>query len=124
MFAIARLQVEGILGNWPAVLAGEAATEKSVNQLMPDQDPRLRFAVQLSPWVALAKARTGDLAGAEAVIGATPADCYDCVRARGVIAALAGQPARADTWFARAIHDAPSIPFAYHDWGRGLLDRG
>ena|SRR5215471_17966749 len=83
MFAIARLQVEGILGNWPAVLAGEAATEKSVNQLMPDQDPRPRFAVQLSPWVALAKARTGDLAGAEAVIGATPADCYDCVRARG-----------------------------------------
>jgi len=121
---ITRLQVEGILGNWPAVLAGEAATEKSVLQRMPDLDPKLRFAVQLYPWVALAKARTGDLAGAEAVIGATPADCYDCVRARGVIAALAREPARADTWFARAVHDAPSIPFAYEDWGRALLDRG
>jgi tetratricopeptide (TPR) repeat protein len=121
---IARLQVEGRLENWSAVLAGEAATEKSVIQLMSDQDPRLRFAVQLSPWVALAKARTGDLAGAEAVIAATPADCYDCMRARGVIAALASQAARADSWFARAVHDAPSIPFAYEDWGRSLLDRG
>jgi len=121
---ITRLQVEGILGNWPAVVAGEAATEKSVMQRMPDQDTRLRFAVQLYPWLALAKARTGDVAGAEAVIAATPADCYDCVRARGVIAARARQPARADSWFARAIHDAPSIPFAYEDWGRALLDRG
>ena len=121
---IARLQAEGRLENWPAVLAGEVATEKSVIQLMPDLDPKLRFAVQLSPWVALAKAHTGDLAGAQAVIAATPADCYDCVRARGVVAALAGEPARADSWFARAVHDAPSIPFAYEDWGRALLDRG
>ncbi len=120
---IARLQVDGHLENWPAVLAGEAATEKSVIRLMPDQDPKLRFAVQLYPWVALAKAHIGDLAGAGAVIAATPADCYECVRARGVIAALAGQPARADRWFARAVHDAPSIPFAYEDWGRALLDR-
>ncbi|HZQ40074.1 MAG TPA: hypothetical protein VFA87_04755, partial [Rhizomicrobium sp.] len=121
---ITRLQVEGRLENWQAVLAGEAATEKSVRQFMPEQDPRLRFAVQLYPWLALAKARTGDLGGAEAVIAATPADCYDCLRARGVIAALAGQPPRADGWFARAVHDAPSIPFAYEDWGRALLDRG
>jgi tetratricopeptide (TPR) repeat protein len=46
------------------------------------------------------------------------------VRARGIIAALAREPARADAWFARAVHDAPSIPFAYEDWGRVLLDRG
>jgi len=123
LLAITRFQVEGILENWPAVLTGEATTEKSVLQRMPDQDPKLRFAVQLSPWVALAKARTGDIAGAEAVIAATPMDCYDCVRTRGVIAALAGQAARADGWFARAVHDGPSIPFAYEDWGRALLDR-
>jgi hypothetical protein len=43
-----------------------------------------------------------------------------CVRA--VIAALAGQPAQADTWFVRAVHDAPSIPFAYEDGDRALLD--
>src|SRR5262249_44570812 len=120
---IARLQGEGRLENWPAVLAGEAPTKKSVIQLMPDQDPRLRDPVQRRRWVALAKARTGDLMGAETVIAATPADCYDCVRARGVIAALAKDPVRADGWFARAVHDAPSIPFAYEDWGRALLDR-
>jgi tetratricopeptide (TPR) repeat protein len=120
---ITRLQAEGRLENWPAVLAREAATEKSVIRLMPDLDPKQRFAVQLSPWLALAKAHTGDLAGAEVVIAATPADCYDCLRARGVIAELAAQPARADGWFARAVHDAPSIPFAYEGWARALLDR-
>jgi hypothetical protein len=51
------------LKNWPAALIGEASTKKSVMQLMPDQDPRLRFVVQLSPWVALAEARSGDLTG-------------------------------------------------------------
>ena len=32
-------------------------------------------------------------------------------------------PARA-YWFARAVQDAPSIPFAYADWGQALLERG
>jgi tetratricopeptide (TPR) repeat protein len=72
----------------------------------------------------LAKSKLGDVAGAEALIAATPLDCYDCQRIRGTIAALAGQPDKADAWFARAVHDGPSIPFAYHDSGRALLARG
>ena len=33
--------------------------------------------------LALAKAEAGDVAGAQALIAATPGDCYDCVRMRG-----------------------------------------
>jgi tetratricopeptide (TPR) repeat protein len=34
------------------------------------------------------------------------------------------QPGKADYWFARATHDAPSSPIAYHEWGKALLGRG
>jgi tetratricopeptide (TPR) repeat protein len=74
--------------------------------------------------LALAKAKTGDSAGAEAIIATTPGDCYDCVRLRGVIAAEARQWGRADWWFARAVHDGPWLPFAETDWGQSLLARG
>jgi tetratricopeptide (TPR) repeat protein len=73
---------------------------------------------------AYAKARTGDLAGAEATIAATPLDCDTCVRMRGRIAAAKGDFAGAEGWFARTIRQAPSLPFAYADWGAMLLARG
>ncbi len=72
--------------------------------------------------LALAKAHLGDLAGAQALIAATPLDCYDCERIRGQIAALAGQQAQADAWFTRAIHERGAPPGA--DWGQALLSRG
>jgi len=80
--------------------------------------------VAVYPWLALAKAKSGDIAGAQAVIAATPGDCYDCVRVRAVIAAQARQDGRADYWFARAVRQAPSLPMAYSDWGAALLARG
>src|SRR5881394_1341773 len=43
---------------------------------------------------------------------------------RARIADLEGQHARADWWFARAVHDAPSIPLMYAAWGQALLERG
>ena len=46
-----------------------------------------------------------------------------CDRA-GTIAAWQRQWGRADYWFARAVKAAPSIPFAYADWGQSLLARG
>ena len=119
----ARLQVEAWLENWPAVLRSEATAEKSIAGLIPGSDLKLRFDTQLRLWLALAKAKTGDIAGAEALIATTPGDCYDCVRIRGLIAAEARQWGRADYWFARAVHDGPSPPFAYTDWGQSLLVR-
>ena len=64
------------------------------------------------------------MAGAEALIAPRAADCDRCLRMRGQIAELQGQHARADCWFARAVANAPSIPFAYADWGQALLARG
>jgi len=58
------------------------------------------------------------------VIEATPLDCYDCVRVRGVVAAQSHDPAQADRWFSEAARQAPSLPFAYKDWGAALLARG
>jgi tetratricopeptide (TPR) repeat protein len=43
---------------------------------------------------------------------------------RGNIDAAQKNDADADRWFARAVASAPSIPFAYVDWGRMLLRKG
>ena len=108
---VLQMQQAAALEQWPAVIAGEAGTVKAWSEL-----PNYRFdvasieAARLRALVALAKAKTGDIAGAESLIAATPGDCYDCVRIRGQIASEAKQWARADYWFAKAVQDAPSIP--------------
>jgi tetratricopeptide (TPR) repeat protein len=40
---------------------------------------------------------------------------------RGRIAEAAGDPKAASFWYARAMDDAPSLPFAAFDWGAMLL---
>jgi tetratricopeptide (TPR) repeat protein len=117
-------QADVALEDWRAISASEPAMEKAFSEANPGVDASETFAAVFHPILALAKAKLGDIAGAEAAIAITPADCYDCVRIRGLIATEARQWGRADYWFARAVHDAPSIPFAYEDWGRSLLARG
>jgi tetratricopeptide (TPR) repeat protein len=85
---------------------------------------KVRFATFIRPFLALAKAKLGDTVGAEVVIAATPADCYACIRIRGNIGAIESNWGQADYWFARAVQQAPSIPFAYADWGEMLLKKG
>jgi tetratricopeptide (TPR) repeat protein len=75
-------------------------------------------------WLALAKARFGDLPGARALIAQTPLDCRGCVQFRGRIAVLAGDPAEAEKWFAQAIELAPKLLQVYVDRGQARLDRG
>ena len=110
------------LQDWQAVLTREPAAEQEMRATQVGWDFDSHFNRIMRPWLALAKAHLGDIAGGQSLIATTPLDCYDCVRVRGQIAAIAG--VQADTWFARAIHDGPSLPFAYHDWGRWLLARG
>ena len=62
--------------------------------------------------------------GAGAQIAKTPLDCYLCLRVRGQIAALQKNWNGAAYWFARAVTLAPSIPFAYTDWGAMLMAKG
>ncbi|MBV8977568.1 MAG: hypothetical protein JOZ13_09340 [Alphaproteobacteria bacterium] len=79
---------------------------------------------QLWPFLAYARALTGDFKSAHAFADKTPADCIQCLRMRGRIDALERNWAGAGYWFARATHDAPSPPFAWTDWGTMLLDKG
>ena len=74
--------------------------------------------------MAYARAKSGDMAGAQALIATIPTDGDLGVRMRGRIAELAGQRAEADRWFTLAIRQAPSIPFAHVDWAQVLLARG
>lgn len=84
----------------------------------------LAALTQAAPLLGHAQAMTGDFAGAHRTIDLTPPDCYACVTARGAIDALQRNWGGSTYWFARAVARAPSIPFAYFDWGRMLLAKG
>jgi tetratricopeptide (TPR) repeat protein len=112
-------------GNWPAAIANARAYAGSLESSLA-ANPGLkavRLHVRVAPLLAYALAMSGDAAGAQAAIAPTPDDCYDCTRARGLIAVAAKEWGRSDYWFARAAQQAPSIPFAYADWGQALLER-
>jgi tetratricopeptide (TPR) repeat protein len=82
----------------------------------------------LSCWVdpitAEARARTGDLAGAQALVGTTPRDCYLAVRGRAKVAVVAGRPAEADAWFREATRQGPNLPLGWSEWGQAKAARG
>ena len=112
-------------GDWPAALADARAADAWIDLNKPAR-PLLGLMqpVWIHPLEALALARRGDVSGAEALIATTPLDCYLCLRTRGQIAAEAKDWPSADRWFEAAVRQAPSLPFAYADWGRSLMARG
>ena len=105
--------------DWPAVLVSAQARDAiyQKNSALASSSPTAYLPQ------AHAEAMLGNFGEAEARVKNTPADCYECLRMRGQIAALQGQNARADWWFERAVKAAPSIPFAYFEWGQALMDR-
>lgn len=64
---------------------------------------------------ALAALGRGD--DAARVAATTPADCYQCVRARGVAAMAQGRSNMAQRWFAEGVRQGPRLPTAYYEWG-------
>ena len=117
-------RINAALEHWDTVAASETKAAEAYVKARRGWDQQTMTNRLLRPLLALAKAHLGNLPGAKALISAAPNDCYQCMRVRGTIASLAGEGERADYWFARAVHDAPSIPFAYTDWGLALLARG
>ncbi|MGH6877369.1 MAG: hypothetical protein ACREHV_08340 [Rhizomicrobium sp.] len=110
------------LDDWPA-----ARAELTMLQGLPSAaDPGVRalMPVLTWPWLAYSDARLGRFGAAHALIDKTPRDCYLCVRMRGNIDAAEKNARGADYWFADAVRQAPSIPFAYSNWGAALLRRG
>jgi tetratricopeptide (TPR) repeat protein len=81
------------------------------------------FPRKFWPLLALAQAKAGDIADARRTIGKTPVDCYLCLRMRGEIDTGARNWFAAANWFARAVSLAPSVPFAYTEWGEMLLHK-
>jgi tetratricopeptide (TPR) repeat protein len=76
------------------------------------------------PLSALVRAKLGDFKGARALIDKTPLDCVMCIRFRGRVDVFERNWGGAGYWFARAVVMAPSVPFAYTDWGTMLLAKG
>jgi hypothetical protein len=116
--------VQGVIG---AQLDRWAAAKAALEQIDPTPlapGDRTRLHITETPYVALLDAQLGDIAGARALIATTPTDCYLCVRMRGRIEARAHNWAGAERWFAEAVRQGPSLPFAYVDWARMLLARG
>jgi tetratricopeptide (TPR) repeat protein len=106
-----------------ALVAAQRA-KPAATKLTSDGQPDLQLATLYQPELALSLAKTGADAQALALIGSTPTDCYLCLRVRAQVAAARGDAAGADRWFAEAVRQAPSIPFAFAEWGEVLAARG
>ena len=76
------------------------------------------------PVIAHVLALGGQSDEAGALIEQTPLDCYDCVVARGHVAALSGNRRVAEHWWREAIRIGPSIPMGYEALGRSRLQAG
>jgi tetratricopeptide (TPR) repeat protein len=116
------LTSEVFLGN-PAPLLRERAKFDMVlgKRGVPGMLILLRRAWPIEAW---GMALLGEFADAHRLIDKTPVDCTICLRARGYIDARERKWSGAGFWFARAVRFAPSIPFAYTDWGWMLLEKG
>lgn len=122
-----RFWIDADEGDWRAALDDAKAARRDAAASDTDASPRFlneTASIRYDPLIALAAAHLGDFAPARRAIDATAGDCYFCTRTRGQIAAFEGKPQAAAWWFARAVAQAPSIPFAYVDWGAMLLHHG
>ncbi len=121
--------IRAALGDWQAILSDRAGYKSRLENLPPPPLVTARFKTETTarrywPFVAEALAHTGQFAAAHALIEKTPTDCYACLRVRGEIATLQKNWSGAAHWYARAVKAAPSIPFAYAEWGTMLLHGG
>ena len=123
----ARYQIAVAAADWKAALDEAAAMRSFYIPGGSNSSPRLialAYATEIAPLLAVAQARTGQFAQAHATVDRTPRDCVPCETARGDIDALEKNWNGAAFWFAHAIHDAPSLPFAETDLGGMLLRKG
>ena len=114
-------QRELALHHWSAIITSRAEREREIDKILVDPLPTKSRL--LWPAVAMAMAQSGDIDGAHALIDKTSSDCHICLRTRGRIDALEKNWGGAAYWFGRAVNDAPSLPFAFVDWGQALLDQ-
>jgi tetratricopeptide (TPR) repeat protein len=107
-------------GDWGQVVK-EAERLKALHLPLYTQQT---FPALLDPTLAEAYARTGRSSEADALLNSIPLDVYDGWRARGRVAALRNDYTHAEHAFSEAVHQAPSIPHSYKDWGDLLMLQG
>ncbi|HEY7979667.1 MAG TPA: hypothetical protein VID67_15860 [Rhizomicrobium sp.] len=113
-------------GDWRAAAADARAyigTPKADTGIGPGYGALLAHT-RAEPLLAQALAATGDFAGAHKAADDGPLDCYACLLAHAAVDGRERNWNGAVYWFARAVKQAPSIPFAYSDWGAMLLAKG
>jgi tetratricopeptide (TPR) repeat protein len=115
---------DALLGDWRSVVQSATAVEQAERTSYPGSDNDTLIAAQNAPWIALAKAELGDVAGAKFLIGKTSPECIACLRVRGDVAAIEKRWEGAAYWFADAAKRAPSIPSVFADWGAMLMAKG
>jgi tetratricopeptide (TPR) repeat protein len=111
-------------GDWTRLLAIARTMDAEEAKLEALSVGDFHQVTNIWPYLAYAEAKTGDFTAAHALIDRTPADCGVCLRMRGNIDAAQRNRIGAVSWFAEAEKLAPSIPFAYADWGAMLLAKG
>jgi tetratricopeptide (TPR) repeat protein len=123
---IAAVETDASLGDWKSTLEAGQRAEASgeivaKGPLFSKTFVRYRMAETVWPYMAGAMAAEGDIERAEALIARTPLDSYLALRIRAEIAMCKKDMPAARSWLARAVALAPSIPFAYAQWGALLL---
>jgi tetratricopeptide (TPR) repeat protein len=119
---VARLWLNFALSDWPAIKSAAADYAKMLPAL--GGSGTMSYGTLGTSMLALATARTGNVPAGEAAISEAPLDCYFCARARGQIAALGEHWSESARWFTVATRLAPTLPFAWSDWGEVLLAHG
>jgi tetratricopeptide (TPR) repeat protein len=133
-YAATMEMVPTALEDWPTALGTTMGVRAEIAIMGNPKNPKYRAELsdrmsgalpcRILPMAALAEAHIGDMKTADALIAQTPRDCYYAVRVRGELASIGRHWSDAARWFAEAAADAPSIPFAYAEWGRMLMTKG
>ena len=105
------MEIAVSLEEWPRALRASRA--------IPNDGPPELVALD-ARYLAL----NGSMLEAAELAAGMPNDCYPCLIVRGEIAALSGDLAAADRWFAEAVRQGPSLPSAHSAWGQAKLARG
>jgi tetratricopeptide (TPR) repeat protein len=120
--------IDAVRNDWRAAAAD---AQRYSGALIANGRPGTREEVRkllvqtlVMPLLARALAAQGNTDGAQKSIMGTPLDCYDCVLARGDVAAWRHDWRGAEAWYARGVRLAPSLPFGYANWGTMLLRKG
>lgn len=113
-------------GDWRAAAADSRAyvdAIKAETGIAPAYGALLA-RTRAGPLLAQTLAGAGDFASAHEAADDEPLDCYACLLAHATVDWRERNWGGAGYWFTRAVKQAPSIPFAYADWGAMLMHKG